>query len=233
MTQELDLPEFVHKAPSLTLISGSTGSGKTSLLYAMVHYIDKLFDKPVRGVVVCYAKFQELYTKMSQNCPVEVILHYGLPSKETVLEYKKQFNGEHWVLAVDDLAHSSVNDPEMLQNYILGSHHDNYSLIQLQQSFFTKGKFAREMSTQIQYAYLLANRRYRNQITTIGSQMFPGQAKEFRQCFEDAISMNQPEVGGVKIPSYLLVSMHPHQERDLELTTMRLPPGGTLIIYRL
>jgi hypothetical protein len=232
MAHEAQLQNFVHKAPSIISVTGATGSGKTTLLYAMIKYIDKLFDKQVHGIILCYSKFQEIYTKMQDVCSVPLIMHYGLPTRKEVMEYRDKFSGEHWILATDDLARATANSAEMLENFQLGSHHDNFSLIQLQQNFYGQGKFTRDMSLQFHYVYLLNQRRDRKQISLIGSQTFPGQGKKFREIFDDASGMSQPDVDSMTLPGYLLLDVYPHQNTQLELTTHRLPPGGKFVMYQ-
>jgi hypothetical protein len=226
------LPTFLHKAPSIISIVGMTGSGKSTLVYGLLRYVDKVFDKEVKGVVICYAKFQNLYTQIQEKCPVEVVLHFGLPTQEDISEYKKKFGG-HWVLVCDDMAQNMVEDKGMLGTFILQSHHDEISVISLSQNFYFQGKYARSMNLQVHYLYLLRTKRDKRQISLIGSQSFPGKNKNFLNIFDDATNIPQPEIDGLRLPSYLLINMHPYEDSQLELTTSLLPPGGTRIMYTL
>ena len=230
MAQEAILPSYIHKGPALISIVGQTSSGKSSLAYGLIRHIDKIFDKEVKGVVVCYRHFQELYNKMKELSPVQVTLHMGIPTNDQITEYTSTFNG-HWVLFCDDLSASVTNEKSMFDSYVMRSHHDNFSIINLTQNFYTQGKYARTMQLQVHYVYLLKTRRDRRQISILGSQMFPGRGRAFLECFEDATNIHQPTLDAVRLPGYLLVSLHPHEEARMILTTSLLPPGGVRIMY--
>jgi hypothetical protein len=235
MAEVKDFPLFIHKAPALISITGVTGAGKTSILATMLHYATMgLFDQQVAGIVLCYSIFQNIYNKLQAESTIPFKLHLGLPSQEEINKYKKEFGDRHWVLACDDLASDIVESKDMLHNFEVASHHLNFSQIVLQHNFFSRGRYARQMNLQFHYSYLTPTRRDMQQITNIGQKFFPGKASAFRQVFQDATSISQPQINGVKLPGFLLIDNHPHiPDPDLELTTSRFPPGESFIMYRI
>jgi hypothetical protein len=231
--EEHTIPSYIHVSPSIISISSQTGSGKSSLLYGILRYVDKVFDIPPVGVVLCYATHQELYKKIQRRCPVPLTLHCGLPTQEHISEYRKKFGGEHWVLALDDLSTAMVDSKDMLNVFLVNSHHQHYSVIFLRQNFFTKGRYSRDMNLQVKYAYLPATRTDKHQIASLGSRMYPGHTASFMRIYDDATeNVEQYPIDGIRQPSYLLVNMNPYEKNKLlQLTTSRLPPEGGFVAY--
>jgi hypothetical protein len=235
MAEVKELPVFIHRSPTLVSIVGATGAGKTSILATMLHYVNAgLFDQQVAGIVLCYSIFQNIYTKLQEESTIPFKLHLGLLSSEGINKYTKEFGGKHWVLACDDLASDIVESKDMVHNFEVASHHLNFSQIVLQHNFFSQGKYARQINLQYHYTYLTPTKRDIQQINRIGNFFFPGKASAFRQVFQDATAIPQPQINGIKLPGFLLIDSHPHSpDPDLELTTSRFPPGESFIMYQI
>ena len=157
--------------------------------------------------------------------------YHGLPSEDDINKFIKRFDGEYFTLVLDDLMSEVANSNlvEKLTVHIV--HHNKVNLIYLAQNLFYKGKHSRSQSLNFHYFFLLKSRRDVRQVSTLGSQMFPGKTKEFRAIYEDCIENPLTTYA----PPHLFVDVHARgvQEFQLQSNLFPLNKDTPRVVYRL
>ena len=58
-------------SPTTIMISGATGSGKTSLLHRILKCKDEMFTVRPKKILYCYGAYQSLFGEMERDLGVE------------------------------------------------------------------------------------------------------------------------------------------------------------------
>ena len=183
-------------APSNCWISGVTGSGKTSLVHRILVNKDVLYSQPVRKVLYCMSVDQPLYDKMRKTVP-GLKFHRGLPNQEDLDQFT---DGSHHTLVVlDDLMESVVKSVHIQNLFTKYSHHNNISVIYINQNMYASGPCARNLSLNTQYFIALSNPRDVGQIDVLARQTSLG--KLLKDSYRDGVMS--------KRYGYIVISLHP------------------------
>lgn len=111
--------------------------------------------------------------------------------------------------------------PSMETLMCVGSHHHQITVIHILQNVFHQGKSMRSASVNAHYFILMNNKRDKNQILTLGKQIFPGKTKYFLDSFEKSTSLDF---------GYLLVDIC-HRSRKMYQLRTNIIPGQSTIVY--
>jgi Cdc6-like AAA superfamily ATPase len=195
------IEKFRFNSPSTAVICGPTGCGKTQLMYKIIKNHEDMFTVKVDQIIWCYAIYQQEYS----NFP-NVLFHEG------IYDVTKLDKNKHKVVILDDLMMKL--DANIAQTFTVYSHHLNISVFFITQNLFFKNKFMRDVSLNTQYLFLFGQRRDANQISVLGTQMFPLQRKEFLEIYKEETS---------KKYGYLLADLHPQNTHRVLLRTNILP----------
>lgn len=206
------LVKFV--SPTMILIAGSSGSGKTYLTKQILENADGMFEVPPSKIFFCYTAWQPMYDEMKQSIKV-ITFHHTLPSGDTLEEWCS-LEG-HKIIVIDDLLIDGCDSTDILKMFCIGSHHNNVSIIFLVQNIFHKGKVMRSLSLQSHYIILFRNRRDESQVETLGRQIFPRQMSYYRQSYALATEKTRY--------SYILIDLCPHASKvNITSDIEELPP---------
>ena len=75
---------------------------------------------------------------------------------------------------------------DMLEMFILGSHHLNISVFYLTQNIFHQGKYSKTISLNTQYLALFKSPRDSSQINYLARQVFPSTPQALTEAYQDA-----------------------------------------------
>jgi hypothetical protein len=89
------------------------------------------------------------------------------------------------IIIIDDYFVEAANNSQVLALFSRGRHL-NLSVILLSQNLFHKGKYARDMSLNMDYIVLFKNVRDASQIRHLGKQMYPENKDFLVNVFRDA-----------------------------------------------
>jgi hypothetical protein len=225
----IELPDFIFPAPSTVSICGPTGSGKSSFVMKILEHRQKIFSQKVEGVIYCYTEMEKSFVNPPGG-PVK--FHYGLPTQAELMEYIDSFKGKFFLLIVDDMM-SEIGESSIFQDCSTKlSHHRNFSYISVCQNIFSPGKKARAQSINSHFYILTRTCRDLRQISTLGSQLFPGKGSKFLDIYRDAV--DNPLYKD-SIPA-LVVNCHPFAtNRNCQLLSSIFSPieGGMMVLYRI
>ena len=212
LTEDIVYIDPTFTSPTTLAISGTTGSGKTSLMFKIIQHKDELFSTPPKKIMYCYGVWQSIFDEMEEN--LGIIFQNGLPS-ESVID--KFVDGNHNVIILDDLMDQVVQNANVQNLFTRGSHHKNLTIIYINQNMFCQGKCARTMNLNTHYMILLRNPRDVSQVSVLGKQT--GLGKQLVEAYQDALS---------KPYGYLVVDLSPHSS-DFKLKTNILPDEYTIV----
>ena len=153
---------------------------------------------------------------MEKNLDVEFV--QGMPHPEKI---KDIFDGHHHVICLDDLQHEVANSKEAEKLFTQLSHHNNLSVIYLNQNLYYQGKCARTLNLNTAYTVLLKNPRNTQQVALLGRQL--GMGKKLQEAYKDATE---------KPYGYLVVDLSPKSDESYRLRTNVFPDESPTIIYQ-
>jgi hypothetical protein len=198
------------KSPFTCIVVGATGSGKTQLVKKLISHRNELIIPEPQTVLYCYGELNETVLEHKKK---GIEIYNGIPDVEHIKSLQKPL-----LLIIDDLMLEI--DPSYLDMlFTRGSHNWNTSIIFVTQSLF--GKNIRTARANSHYLILMRNPQAKQNVRTIGSQMFPGKLNYFMESFEDATT---------KPFSYLLIDSHPNTNDNERLMT-NIFPGEHQVIY--
>jgi hypothetical protein len=214
-----DQIEFHH--PFTALVAGATGSGKTHLVRKILenYRITTTIKKPTLTVLWCYGQYQALYQKqISERVKTEYF--DGIPPNSILESVRPD------IIVCDDLMSETGNGTDVADFFTKKSHHLNISIFFIVQNLFYYGKTMRTISLNAQYILLLKSVRDKQQIASLGRQLFPKKSSFFLDIYNDA-TLNPY--------GYLLIDLHPKTPDQLRLRTRLLPIKGKIkpIIYEM
>ena len=201
---------MLFKSPFTCIVVGATSSGKSHWVKRLLENRMSLIDPSPAEVLYCFGEMNPQILEY-RNQGIEI--YNGVPDAETIKAQQKPL-----LLVIDDLMLDI--QPEYLDIlFTRGSHNWNVSVI-----FVTQALFGRNIKTaraNSHYLVLMRNPQAKQNIRTLGSQMFPGQLKFFMESFNDATASPY---------SYLLVDSHPNTD-DKERLLTNIFPGEQLTHY--
>jgi len=194
--------------PFTALVTGPTGSGKTSFVFKLIESADIMIDPPPAEIVYCYGEYQASFDRYPH-----VDFRRGLPDME-------EFDGSRpTLLIIDDLMDQV--DQSVANLFTKGSHHRNVSVVFLVQNLFHKNKHIRTISLNAHYMILFKNPRDASQVACLARQMYPNRSAFAVEAYKDATT--EPF-------SYLMIDLRPEQDEELRLRT-NIFPGDTQYVY--
>ena len=171
--------QFMH--PFTCMMAGPSQSGKSTLLSRILADNQNMITPPPTRIVYCYARWSEGFNKLMTISPTIEFVE-GLPDID-------QFDvKENNLLILDDLMSQAEKDKSILELFTTDSHHANISVFLITQNLFSQGKYARTISLNCQYLFVLNNPRDKAQIYNLARQMFPTNPQFLIECYEDATS---------------------------------------------
>ena len=206
------------RTPSNICLYGATQSGKTTFVLRLIEHSDVMFTITPRRILYCYGAWQSSYDQLVML--PNITMHEGIPNRSKIDEFT--FDKAPTLLVLDDLLADIVNNSEVHHYVTVMSHHNNMTIIMLMQSIFPKGTYARTISLNCHYMILFSNKRDRNQVKVLGTQLMPGRGAYFNDSYKKATDTAW---------GYLVIDIHPRSDTLYELRTRIFPDDEPLIIF--
>ena len=153
---------------------------------------------------------------MEKNLDIEFV--QGMPHPDKI---KEIFDGHHHVICLDDFQHDVSNSKEAEKLFTQLSHHNNLSVIYLNQNLYYQGKCARTLNLNMTYTVLMRNPRNTQQVALLGRQL--GIGKTLQEAYKDTAS---------KPFGYLVVDLSPKEEESYRLRMNVFPNEAPVIVYQ-
>ena len=175
-------------------------------------------EHPIK-ILYCYSVEQPMYVEIKNTLP-QVIFNRGLPTRE---EIKSFADGNHNMIILDDLMTKVQKSDEILDMFILDSHHLNISVIYMVQNIFHQGKYCRTIALNTQYMVLFKNPRDSSQIKNLARQIYPMYPHALTEAYIDATS-------GVQY-GYLFIDLTQQCKEELRMRA-HITPDQYTVLYR-
>ena len=191
------------------LVSGPTGSGKTTFVKNLLTVGDQIFTEKPKKVFLLYKAMQNMYLEMEKDGLIDEMIDVqnGMPSLDEIQGMVSPFKNDGGSMIIFDDCMSSINsDFELL--FCNLSHHENCSIIFMTQNLFFKDKSFRTMSLNSHYIVLMKNDRDKQQISILSKQISPNNSNYIVQAYKEA----------TKNPyDYLLLDFSPQTNNTIRL----------------
>jgi hypothetical protein len=201
---------MLFKSPFTAIVVGATSSGKSHWVKRLIENRGQMISPPPAQILYCYGEVNPLILEYKQQ-GIEV--YNGVPDAEMIKSRPKPL-----LLIIDDLM-LDIQPDYLDMLFSRGSHNWNVSVV-----FVTQALYGRNIKTaraNAHYLILMRNPQAKQNIRTLGSQMWPGQLKFIMEAFNDATS---------ELYSYLLIDSHPNT-RDNERLITHIFPGEQITYY--
>ena len=146
-----------------TIIFGQTGSGKTHFILELIR--KKMIHPFPKNIYYMYKVEQDFMKSWNKIEEQKITFIQGLNPN-------KMKTSEPSLLVIDDLLLSTNKD--VVEMFILGSHHKQISLFYLSQNLFPDCSLFRTMSNNAHYFVIFNNKRNSTQIHRLAHQVFIG-----------------------------------------------------------
>ena len=153
---------------------------------------------------------------MEKDLDIEFV--QDLPNAEKI---KAIYDGKHHIICLDDLQHEVANSKEAEKLFTQLSHHNNLSIIYLNQNIFYQRKCACTLNLNTVYTVLLKNPRNTQHVALLGRQL--GMGNTLKEAYKDATG---------KPFGYLVIDLSPKSEECYRLRTNVFPEDSPLIVYQ-
>ena len=170
--------DAILQHPFTAMACGPTKSGKSTIVKAILENNSLLITPTINRVVYCYSKWNPNFEDL-KLLNVEFI--QGLPDLDNFSPSQNN------LLILDDLMREAEKNGNILDLFTTDSHHMNISVILISQNLFSQGKYARHISLNCHYLFIMNNPRDKAQIYHLARQMFPNRSKAFMEAFMDAV----------------------------------------------
>ena len=173
----VDTEIFIH--PFSCLITGATSSGKSVLLKEILKHNKVLITGAPERIIFCYSAWQDNYDSIKKYLP-NIEFSEGLFNTDSL---KSNVNN---LVIFDDLMFECIQNEQVMNLFLVGSHHRNTSIFFISQNLFPKGKYSREISINSNYLIIFKNPRDQLQFEILARQMNPSKIKFLKEAFIDA-----------------------------------------------
>ena len=210
------------KTPFNCIVSGASGTGKTTFVFNLLSLRNALFTKVPEYIFICYKYNQDIYKEMlrreivNELIPITNDLTYEYIA-DKVSPYAK---GNGSLVVIDDAMSMISNDFEQLFTNL--SHHQNCSVIFLTQNLFYNDKVYRTMSLNTHYFVIMKNPRDFQQLQVLARQICPGNTTYVTRSYKDATK------GAYQ---YLFLDFKPDSPSSLRLRTNLFPHEFPYMVY--
>ena len=225
--QTQEVYDMTLKTPFNMIISGASGSGKTTKLMKILKYKDIILDTTTKKVIFFYSEWQDSYEALKELKLVDKFIR-GIPPQEELMAILSDTGIQHYtskphqLLIFDDLV-SEIQDDLMSKLFTVYGHHRNVSIILVTQALFNPrvNKF-NILQENVHYLLLSKSPRDNSKVIYLAKQISPYNINWVVQAFQDA----------TKLPyTYIFFSFKQACPEKLRLRTNIFPDEMPMKIY--
>lgn len=225
--EKLEVHDMTLKTPFNMIISGASGSGKTTKLEKLLRYRDILLDATTDRVIFFYSEWQDTYSELQNNKLVHQF-YRGIPPQEDLMTLLSDSDVDnyslkpHKLLIFDDLL-SEIQDDLMAKLFTVYGHHRNVSVILVTQALFNPrvNKF-NILQENVHYLLMSKSPRDNSKVIYLAKQISPYNIAWVVHAFQNATTLAF---------SYLFFDFKQATPEKLRLRTNIFPDEVPMKIY--
>ena len=230
--EKIEVYDVTFKCPFNCIMSGSSGSGKTSRMFEFLELKDVICSEKFFKTYYFYSTWQSMYDKMKLHKLVDHFIE-GIPDHDTLMsmiDNNAQMNKSssfpnHQLLIFDDLLCDIVarKDDLMQKLFTVYSNHKNLSVILLSQMLFKPGDYKFSvLSENVHYLFLFKSPRNSSKIIHLAKQVSHYDNKFIVRSFREATNGEF---------TYLLFDFHQKTPEKIRLRSKIFPSEGVMTVY--
>ena len=216
-----EIEDFGFDHPGNTIISGTTGSGKSEIMGKLLASADRLFTPAPTQRILFYREDQPMYNKwieegiLTEKCR-------GVPDREDFLRQLAEHREKGGSLIFFDDFGGLIeeNKDDFVYYFTIASHHYKASMFLIIHSLFSPA--LRLLSLNTHRFILTKSPRDMGQVRILGSQAFPGRSAYVVDSFEDATSEKY---------GFLVLDFSPHCDKRLRILGDIFTSDGVISCY--
>ena len=227
-----EIYDVTFKCPFNCIMSGSSGSGKTTRLLEFLKLKDVLCNAKFYKTYYFYSTWQSLYDEMTNQKLVDHFIE-GIPDHESLMsmiDSSSNTSGslsylDHLFSIFDDLFCDIISrkDDLMQKLFTVYSNHKKLSVIMLSQMLFKPGDYKfNVLSENVHYLFLFKSPRNASKIIHLAKQVSPYDNKFIVQSYKNAT---------LDEFSYLLFDFHQSTSEKIRLRSKIFPSQGTMTVH--
>ena len=181
--QKNEIYDVTFKCPFNCIMSGSSGSGKTSRLLEFLQLKDVICNVKFYKIYYFYSTWQSIYDEMKLQKLVDFFIE-GIPDHESMMSMidnnsqlsKSSSFPDHQLLIFDDLLCDIVSrkDDLMQKLFTVYSNHKKLSVIVLSQMLFKPGDYKfNVLSENVYYLFLFKSLRNSSKLFILQNKLVP------------------------------------------------------------
>jgi len=200
------------------LVSGSSSSGKTTLIQRLLQHSDSMFETPPSLVLFVYNTWHDIYDQVQKKMK-NIVFMEQLPNEDELVELTSEH--KHSLFVADDKMDELLNNKFGSDLFTRNSHHYGITTILVMQNCSAPGKYKANILKNTHYSILLRSPRDFNSVRSLGIQI--GDFKNLVQCYEDATTQRW---------GYLCCDTHPISDPQFRYRTEIFPDDEMSIVYK-
>ena len=227
-----EIYDVTFKCPFNCIMSGSSGSGKTSRLFEFLKLKDVICNAKFYKTYYFYSAWQKMYDEMKTQKLVDHFIE-GIPDQESLMSMIDNSSHtsrslsfpDHQLLIFDDLLCDIISrkDDLMQKLFTVFSNHKKLSVILLSQMLFKPGDYKfNVLSENVHYLFLFKSPRNTSKIIQLAKQVSPYDNKFIVQSYKNATKEEF---------SYILFDFHQSTPDKIRLRSKIFPSQGTMTVH--
>lgn len=217
--------DITFKTPFNCLLSGASGTGKTTWVRNLLKLRNHVFSTPPEKVIWFYAKHQPVYEEMKRDGLIDELINANIdfPTSDSITDAVSQYKDKGGCLIVfDDILADITSD--FVKMFCNTSHHENASMIFLTQNLMYQNKHFRTMSLNCHYIVLMKNERAVQQVSFLSRQLCPENIPYIIQAYSKATK--------TKPYSYLIIDLRSDTNKQIQLRSNIFPHEFPTRVYQ-
>lgn len=202
-----EVHSFVFDSPCRVLVSGSSATGKSTLIHEIIKNKNVMFKEPPVKILYLYSYWQKLYDTMNT-----VEFRQGLAIKQNEFQNRSS-DSEHLLIILDDLMKETVSSGTIESIFSGESHHKNISIFFINQNYYFPGKYSLTIRRNCTYKVFFRSENECEQLTQLDRQLHMG--GKLIKAFEDIMQYNTH--------GYIMIDTSVSNDLGFKLKTNILP----------
>ena len=207
--------------PANILLSGSTGTGKTHIVYNLIKNKHFVCEKPYKKIFYFFSEWQNKFSDMENENLVDGFFQ-GMPDMTTLKKIISPGKKEETLVVFDDLMHQVT--PVTANCFSVIGSRFNTSFCFLSQVLFNNDQNYKIINTNSHYIFLTKSPRVVSQLVPLARQIAPYEGgKELKEAFD--LATKDKNYG------YLLIDLHNKCPDNLRYKSNLFPEEFPVEVY--